>query len=55
MILSLDKAGLRKQAAEKELDITNLLSIAANIKAIHVKTKRYSQHMALDRSIRGPE
>jgi hypothetical protein len=44
----LDKAGIRKQAAEKELDITNLLSIAANIKAIHVKTKRYSQHMALD-------
>lgn len=35
-----------KQAGE--LNISGLLSIAANLKAIHVKTKRYSQHMALD-------
>lgn len=38
---------MEKQAA-KELDITNLLSISANLKAIHVKTKSYAKHMALD-------
>lgn len=32
----------------KTLKITEILSIASNIKAIHVKTRRYSQHMALD-------
>lgn len=39
--------GLDKQAA-KELDISKLLSISANIKAIHVKTHSYAKHMALD-------
>lgn len=45
-------AGLSQQETEKQaakkLDITKILSISANIKALHVKTKRYSQHMALD-------
>lgn len=40
---------VEKQAAKK-LDITKILSISANIKALHVKTKRYSQHMALDQA-----
>lgn len=39
--------GLEKSAADT-LNISGLLSIAANLKAIHVSTKRYSQHMALD-------
>lgn len=47
-LLELQKlVGMEKQAA-KELDITKLLSISANIKAIHVKTKSYAKHMALD-------
>lgn len=37
-----------KSAADKTLAIAEILSIAANIKAIHVKTGKYSQHMALD-------
>ena len=37
---------LEKEAAG--LNISGLLSIAANLKAIHVQTRRYAQHMALD-------
>lgn len=40
----------QKQAAAGALAITELLAIAANMKAIHVKTGRYSQHMALDQA-----
>jgi hypothetical protein len=44
-----DIAGGRfEKSAADSLNISGLLSIAANLKAIHVKTKRYSQHMALD-------
>lgn len=39
---------MQKEAADKKLQIAKILSIAANVKAIHVKTRRYSQHMALD-------
>lgn len=40
---------LEKEAAPKPtLQISKILSVASNIKAIHVKTRRYSQHMALD-------
>lgn len=39
-----------KSAADKTLAIAEILSIAANIKAIHVKTGKYSQHMALDQA-----
>lgn len=39
---------MEKEAADKKLQIAKILSIAANVKAIHVKTRRYSQHMALD-------
>lgn len=39
-----------KEAAARELAITELLSISANIKAMHVKTGKYSQHMALDQA-----
>lgn len=40
---------LEKQAADAgALAITELLSIAANLKAMHVKTGSYAQHMALD-------
>lgn len=43
------EADIEKQAAEsKSVQITKLLSIASNIKAIHVKTKSYAKHMALD-------
>ena len=37
-----------KEAAEKQLAVTALQCISANLKAIHVKTKSYAQHMALD-------
>lgn len=38
-----------KQAADtKKVQLTKILSIAANIKAIHVKTRSYAKHMALD-------
>lgn len=41
--------GIDKEAADnKTLNIAKTLSIAANVKAIHVKTKSYSKHMALD-------
>lgn len=40
---------LEKQAAEsRTVQITKILSIASNIKAIHVKTRSYAKHMALD-------
>lgn len=39
-----------KEAAARELAITELLSISANIKAMHVNTGKYSQHMALDQA-----
>lgn len=42
--------GMDKSAAEKRLAITELLALSANIKAMHVKTGRYSQHMALDQA-----
>lgn len=46
-----DYANMEKEAADaKSLAITELLSIAANMKAMHVKTGRYSQHMALDQA-----
>lgn len=45
-LIEIANGSLIKKAAE--LNITVLLSIASNIKAIHVQTKRYSQHMALD-------
>ena len=38
-----------KQAANsKKIQLTKILSIASNIKAIHVKTRSYAKHMALD-------
>lgn len=38
-----------KQAADsKKVQLTKILSIASNIKAIHVKTRSYAKHMALD-------
>lgn len=41
---------MEKEAADKVLAITDILSVSANIKAMHVKTGRYSQHMALDQA-----
>ena len=41
--------GVEKQAADsKKVQLTKILSIASNIKAIHVKTHSYAKHMALD-------
>lgn len=41
--------GVEKQAADsKKVQLTKILSIASNIKAIHVKTRSYAKHMALD-------
>ena len=38
-----------KQAADtKKVQLTKILSISSNIKAIHVKTRSYAKHMALD-------
>lgn len=47
---SAGEAEMAKEAASKSLAITELLSISANLKAMHVKTGRYSQHMALDQA-----
>ena len=47
-LIELQKLVSMEKQAAKELDITKLLSISANIKAIHVKTKSYAKHMALD-------
>lgn len=41
---------IQKQAAAAALAITELLAMSANLKAMHVKTGRYSQHMALDQA-----
>ena len=49
-ILQVPGQQLEKEAAGKALAIAEILSIAANIKAIHVKTGKYSQHMALDQA-----
>lgn len=38
--------GLTKTAAE--LNISALLGLSANVKALHVQTRKYSQHKALD-------
>ena len=43
----LKQAGLDSEEGKK-LNISNTLAIAANLKAIHVKTKSYAAHMALD-------
>ena len=50
LFLRLASPTMDKEASSqgKTLKITEILSIASNIKAIHVKTRRYSQHMALD-------
>lgn len=41
--------GMDKAAADsKKVQLTKILSIASNIKAIHVKTRSYAKHMALD-------
>ena len=40
---------MAKVAADsKKVQLTKILSIASNIKAIHVKTRSYAKHMALD-------
>lgn len=40
---------ITKSAADsKKVQLTKILSIASNIKAIHVKTRSYAKHMALD-------
>lgn len=41
---------MEKSAAAIKLAVTEILSISANIKAMHVNTGRYSQHMALDQA-----
>ena len=45
-IKEIAEGGIEKSAAE--LNIAALLSLSANIKALHVHTKRYAQHKALD-------
>jgi hypothetical protein len=47
--LTYTDGGVEKQAADsKKVQLTKILSIASNIKAIHVKTRSYAKHMALD-------
>lgn len=40
--------GFDKEAASDSLALTDILAIAANLKAMHVKTGKYAPHMALD-------
>ena len=46
------QAQMAKSAADsKKVQLTKILSIASNIKAIHVKTRSYAKHMALMRPL----
>lgn len=39
-----------KEAADKKLNLSKILITATNLKAIHIKTRKYGSHMAFDQA-----